>query len=148
MQLVSSRVQETIDVQMKSTLEQALKLLKQTVKMLETALRDSFNPSSNPETSKKLEGREFAVNRTLQAMGKVLELIQQSPNIEQTMQTEAHFFTVMQQMLDVLQTEKRFDFLGNLSIDVEAALRHVMMMAYIIYDVETKTNLMQTSTQV
>ena len=51
-------------------------------------------------------------------------------------------------ILDVLQPEKRFDFLQNLPIDTEAALRHVMLLAHSVSDEQTASELISTAQNV
>ncbi|XP_075240414.1 uncharacterized protein LOC142335916 [Convolutriloba macropyga] len=143
--LVASRIDVMIDPAGKVKLQQSVETYNQSLNMLELALTESFREAATTENPNANEGKVIAVNRSLQKLGNVLEVLEETPDVDKILQKECHYYTVMQQMIEVLQPEKRFDKLGNMSIDAEVALRHVMMLAFSAKDEETNEKLLRLS---
>ena len=146
--MVASRIDVMIDPAGKVKLQQSVETYNQSLNMLELALTESFREAATTENPNANEGKVIAVNRSLQKLGNVLEVLEETPDVDKILQKECHYYTVMQQMIEVLQPEKRFDKLGNMSIDAEVALRHVMMLAFSAKDEETNEKLLRLSQKV
>ena len=85
-----------IDNSLKVQMYQSLEAVEQSTPMLKTAVIGSIKAS--PDNKQAHTGKEFAVNRSLQAMGDLLENLEKSPNINQVQQQESHFYTVIHQV--------------------------------------------------
>ena len=85
-----------IDQNLKARMYQSLEAVEQSTPMLKTAVIGSIKAS--PDNKQAHSGKEFAVNRSLQAMGDLLENLEESPNVNQVQQQESHFYTVIHQV--------------------------------------------------